>query len=328
MQDSISTIQETVKNSRQSSMMGNYDTSINQYRNALHQIQTYVSELSDYQLQQQWMKLKDNLAVELKMVEDVKKKLTVLRNVSVDHILNTKSPVQKPKSKESGLFQRTTHRKGSHSRLNDENIGLSKRNSGNGRRMNRKPALPKEAKRSSGGRMNFNRGEAFEVGETQKPSSRRNSRGTQAKQPQKQASNRQKPSQLAQQQPPQAPDWVDTEGVEENDEENEENAEKSEEGPKKFPCSARDKDLVEMIERDILCSNPGIKWDDIAGLDEAKRLLEEAVVLPLWMPEFFQGIRRPWKGVLMFGPPGTGSMFFYFLFFAFNFEFNFHFFYN
>lgn len=40
MQDSISTIQETVKNSRQSSMMGNYDTSINQYRNALHQIQT------------------------------------------------------------------------------------------------------------------------------------------------------------------------------------------------------------------------------------------------------------------------------------------------
>jgi len=47
--------------------------------------------------------------------------------------------------------------------------------------------------------------------------------------------------------------------------------------------------------------------DDIAGLADAKRLLEEAVVLPLWMPEFFQGIRRPWKGVLMFGPPGTGK---------------------
>lgn len=43
------------------------------------------------------------------------------------------------------------------------------------------------------------------------------------------------------------------------------------------------------------------------GLREAKRLLEEAVVLPLWMPEFFQGIRRPWKGVLMCGPPGTGK---------------------
>ena len=33
--------------------------------------------------------------------------------------------------------------------------------------------------------------------------------------------------------------------------------------------------------------------DDIAGLKEAKRLLEEAVVLPLWMPDYFKGIRRP-----------------------------------
>lgn len=45
----------------------------------------------------------------------------------------------------------------------------------------------------------------------------------------------------------------------------------------------------------------------MAGLTEAKRLLEEAVVLPLLMPDYFQGIRRPWKGVLMFGPPGTGK---------------------
>lgn len=35
--------------------------------------------------------------------------------------------------------------------------------------------------------------------------------------------------------------------------------------------------------------------DDIAGLKDAKRLLEEAVVLPLWMPDYFKGIRRPWK---------------------------------
>ncbi|XVF74653.1 hypothetical protein PTKIN_Ptkin13bG0128300 [Pterospermum kingtungense] len=68
-----------------------------------------------------------------------------------------------------------------------------------------------------------------------------------------------------------------------------------------------DSDLAEMLERDVLETTPGVRWDDVAGLTEAKRLLEEAVVLPLWMPEYFQGIRRPWKGVLMFGPPGTGK---------------------
>jgi SpoVK/Ycf46/Vps4 family AAA+-type ATPase len=57
----------------------------------------------------------------------------------------------------------------------------------------------------------------------------------------------------------------------------------------------------------LMVVDPNIHWDDIADLQEAKRLLEEAVVLPLWMPDFFKGIRRPWKGVLMVGPPGTGK---------------------
>lgn len=64
-------------------------------------------------------------------------------------------------------------------------------------------------------------------------------------------------------------------------------------------------DLVDILERDILQKNPNIHWDDIADLHEAKRLLEEAVVLPMWMPDYFKGIRRPWKGVLMVGPPGN-----------------------
>lgn len=68
-----------------------------------------------------------------------------------------------------------------------------------------------------------------------------------------------------------------------------------------------DVDLIQMLERDCIDRCPQVKWDSIAGLDQAKQLLEEAVVLPLVMPEYFQGIRRPWKGVLMFGPPGTGK---------------------
>uniref|UniRef100_A0A672YJ41 Katanin p60 ATPase-containing subunit A1 n=2 Tax=Sphaeramia orbicularis TaxID=375764 RepID=A0A672YJ41_9TELE len=76
---------------------------------------------------------------------------------------------------------------------------------------------------------------------------------------------------------------------------------------KKFDGTGYDKDLVEALERDIISQNPNVKWDDIADLEDAKKLLKEAVVLPMWMPAFFKGIRRPWKGVLMVGPPGTGK---------------------
>mmetsp|Transcript_13117 Transcript_13117/g.16808 ORF Transcript_13117/g.16808 Transcript_13117/m.16808 type:complete len:547 (-) Transcript_13117:238-1878(-) len=68
-----------------------------------------------------------------------------------------------------------------------------------------------------------------------------------------------------------------------------------------------DLELIEGIERDIVEQGVSTTWNSIAGLKEAKQLLQEAVVLPLWMPDYFQGIRRPWKGVLMFGPPGTGK---------------------
>ncbi|CAG0914517.1 unnamed protein product [Notodromas monacha] len=76
---------------------------------------------------------------------------------------------------------------------------------------------------------------------------------------------------------------------------------------RKFDSQSYDKDLVDLLERDIVQKNPNIKWDDIADLAEAKKLLEEAVVLPMLRPDFFTGIRRPWKGVLMVGPPGTGK---------------------
>ena len=68
-----------------------------------------------------------------------------------------------------------------------------------------------------------------------------------------------------------------------------------------------DAKLINGLERDIVEGRLNVRWDAIAGLTEAKGLLQEAVVLPLWMPDYFKGIRRPWKGVLMFGPPGTGK---------------------
>lgn len=78
-------------------------------------------------------------------------------------------------------------------------------------------------------------------------------------------------------------------------------------GEKRFDPTGYDKDLVENLERDIVQKNPNVHWKDIADLEEAKRLLQEAVVLPLILPDYFKGVRRPWRGVLMVGPPGTGK---------------------
>ncbi|KAK9794900.1 hypothetical protein WJX73_000623 [Symbiochloris irregularis] len=68
-----------------------------------------------------------------------------------------------------------------------------------------------------------------------------------------------------------------------------------------------DPELAEALMRDLLVRSPNVRWADIAGLEEPKRVLHENVILPLLMPDYFQGIRRPVKGVLMFGPPGTGK---------------------
>ncbi|XP_053671912.1 katanin p60 ATPase-containing subunit A1 [Anopheles nili] len=65
--------------------------------------------------------------------------------------------------------------------------------------------------------------------------------------------------------------------------------------------------LIDTLEKDMLQKNPNVQWNDVAGLNEAKAILQEAVVLPVILPDFFRGIRRPWKGVLMVGPPGTGK---------------------
>jgi katanin p60 ATPase-containing subunit A1 len=66
---------------------------------------------------------------------------------------------------------------------------------------------------------------------------------------------------------------------------------------------------IEQLEMDMISSRLDVPWTSIGGLSGAKRQLQEAVVLPRLIPEFFAGAacRSPWRGVLLFGPPGTGK---------------------
>ncbi|MEM4647745.1 MAG: CDC48 family AAA ATPase [Candidatus Pacearchaeota archaeon] len=66
--------------------------------------------------------------------------------------------------------------------------------------------------------------------------------------------------------------------------------------------------VVPSAMREVLVETPNVKWRDIGGLEEAKQALKEAVEWPLKMPGAFArlGIEPP-KGVLLYGPSGTGK---------------------
>jgi len=72
----------------------------------------------------------------------------------------------------------------------------------------------------------------------------------------------------------------------------------------KDPESAK---LQAALQGAIITEKPNVKWEDVAGLEQAKALLQEAVILPVKFPQLFTGKRKPWKGILLYGPPGTGK---------------------
>ena len=76
---------------------------------------------------------------------------------------------------------------------------------------------------------------------------------------------------------------------------------------KKDDKSIVTKDLRDKILSEIVESKPDVKFDDVVGLVEAKQILKEIIIIPNLRPDLFTGLRSPPRGLLLFGPPGTGK---------------------
>ncbi|EFJ21085.1 hypothetical protein SELMODRAFT_271275 [Selaginella moellendorffii] len=68
-----------------------------------------------------------------------------------------------------------------------------------------------------------------------------------------------------------------------------------------------DPKLAAIIENEIVDRSPSVRWTDIAGLAKAKQALMEMVILPTKRSDLFTDLRRPARGLLLFGPPGNGK---------------------
>ncbi|XP_058775379.1 peroxisomal ATPase PEX6-like [Vicia villosa] len=73
---------------------------------------------------------------------------------------------------------------------------------------------------------------------------------------------------------------------------------------------ASDNAYEKIIRQELIPANKiEVCFSDIGALDDVKESLHESVMLPLRRPDLFKrgGILKPCKGVLLFGPPGTGK---------------------
>jgi transitional endoplasmic reticulum ATPase len=68
------------------------------------------------------------------------------------------------------------------------------------------------------------------------------------------------------------------------------------------------KEIIPTAMREFYVEVAGVKWEDVGGLQEAKRSLHDNLITSIKEPDKFikMGI-RPSRGALLYGPPGTGK---------------------
>lgn len=55
----------------------------------------------------------------------------------------------------------------------------------------------------------------------------------------------------------------------------------------------------------VLKEKPNVKWEEVIGLEDAKKAVKEAIIYPVQRPDLFP-LGWP-RGILLFGPPGCGK---------------------
>ncbi|KAL8111463.1 uncharacterized protein LOC141666338 [Apium graveolens] len=70
-----------------------------------------------------------------------------------------------------------------------------------------------------------------------------------------------------------------------------------------------DNEFEKRIRPEVIPANEiGVTFSDIGAMDDIKESLQELVMLPLRRPDLFTGgLLKPCRGILLFGPPGTGK---------------------
>ncbi|MBI4258239.1 MAG: CDC48 family AAA ATPase [Thaumarchaeota archaeon] len=68
------------------------------------------------------------------------------------------------------------------------------------------------------------------------------------------------------------------------------------------------KEIVPTALREFYTEKPNVRWSDIGGLEDVKRVLQENAIRALKTPSDFSkmGIKPP-RGILLYGPPGCGK---------------------
>ena len=80
-----------------------------------------------------------------------------------------------------------------------------------------------------------------------------------------------------------------------------------EEVGKKEESKDPNSELKKALGTAIVIEKPNVKWEDVAGLEKAKDMLMETIILHSKSPQLFGARIGPWTAILLYGPSGTGK---------------------